>query len=622
MSTINERLVLEDQFSASFNRFISLSEQAAGNINDLRFSLNNVETATAATAQNIDRLANEIANMSSRSQESTERTRSLVDMLKQLGVVAAGVKSAQWLASASDTMAQTTARLDMMNDGLQTTEELTQMVYQAAQNSRGAFSGTADMVGKLGTLAGDAFGSSGEIVAFAEQLNKQIVLSGASTQAADAAMLQLTQAMSSGVLRGEELNSILEQTPMVAQTIANYMGVTTGEMRELASEGQVTADVVKNAILGAADETNAAFESMPMTWGQVWTSMQNMALMALQPVLNGVNWLANNIDIIAPIVLGAAAAFGVFQLAANWTKIATAATQAWTAAQAAFNAVMSLNPVALVTIGIILLVAAVYAGVAAFNKLTDSSVSATGIIAGVFAVLGAFLMNTFIIPLQNKFAAFANFFANLFNDPVTAVKVLFYDLAITVIGYIQQMAQGIENLINAIPGVEVNLTSGIDSLYNTLQSNRQAAIDSGSYKEYVKAWDYKDYADAFSSGYNWGENFNPLSDMFNYDSTGYGGTAYSDLASDVSDIAGNTSSINKAVNMADEDLKNLVDMAERQYVNKINLTAQTPVITINGANTGKTQADRQNLANTIRDILIEQVAAGSTRATARQYSGG
>lgn len=622
MATIRETLVLEDQFTAAFNRFINLSDRAAGNMDDLRYSLNNIETATAATAQNIDRLANEISNMSSRSQQSTENTRSLVDMIKQLGVVAAGVKAAKWLVSTSDTMAQTTARLDMMNDGLQTTEELTQMVYQAAQNSRGAFSSTADMVGKLGTLASDAFNSSGEIVAFAEQLNKQIVLSGASTQAADAAMLQLTQAMSSGVLRGEELNSILEQTPKIAQTIANYMGVTTGEMRELASEGQVTADVVKNAILGAAEETNTAFESMPMTWEQVWTSMQNMALMALQPVLNGINFLANNIEIIGPIVLGLAGAFVVFQIASNWAKIAAAATQAWTAAQAALNAVMALNPIALVVIGITLLIAAIYAGVAAFNKLTGSSVSATGIIAGAFSVLGAFLMNTFIVPLQNKFAAFANFFANLFNDPVTAVKVLFYDLAITVIGYIQQMAQGIESLINAIPGVEVNLTSGIDSLYNTLQSNRQAAIDSGSYKEYVKAWDYKNYADAFSSGYNWGENFNPLGDLFNYDSTGYGGTAYSDLASDVSDIAGNTSSINKAVNMADEDLKNLVDMAERQYVNKINLTAQTPVITVNGANTGNTQADRQNLANTIRDILIEQVAAGSTRATARQYSGG
>lgn len=622
MATIREKLILEDQFTAAFNRFINLSDRAAGNMDDLRYSLNNIETATAATAQNIDRLANEISNMSSRSQQSTENTRSLVDMIKQLGVVAAGVKAAKWLVSTSDTMAQTTARLDMMNDGLQTTEELTQMVYQAAQNSRGEFSSTADMVGKLGTLASDAFNSSGEIVAFAEQLNKQIVLSGASTQAADAAMLQLTQAMSSGVLRGEELNSILEQTPKIAQTIANYMGVTTGEMRELASEGQVTADVVKNAILGAAEETNTAFESMPMTWEQVWTSMQNMALMALQPVLNGINFLANNIEIIGPIVLGLAGAFAVFQIAANWAKIAASATQAWTAAQAALNAVMALNPIALVVIGVTLLIAAIYAGVAAFNKLTGSSVSATGIIAGAFSVLGAFLMNTFIIPLQNKFAAFANFFANLFNDPVTAVKVLFYDLAITVIGYIQQMAQGIESLINAIPGVEVNLTSGIDSLYNTLQSNRQAAIDSGSYKEYVKAWDYKNYADAFSSGYNWGENFNPLGDLFNYDSTGYGGTAYSDLASDVSDIAGNTSSINKAVNMADEDLKNLVDMAERQYVNKINLTAQTPVITINGANTGKTQVDRQNLANTIRDILIEQVAAGSTRSTARQYSGG
>ena len=623
MATVNERLILEDQFSAAFNRFISLSERASGAVDDVRYSLFNIETATATTAQSMDRLANEIANMTNRSQQSTQQTRSLVDVLKQLGIAAAGVKAAQWLVSTSDTMTQTTARLNMMNDGLQTTEELTQMIYQAAQNSRGAFSTTADMVGKLGTLAGSAFNSSGEIVAFAEQLNKQITLSGASTQAADAAMLQLTQAMSSGVLRGEELNSILEQTPMVAQTIAKYLGVSTGQMRELASEGQVTAEVVKNAILGATEETNAAFESMPMTWGQVWTSMQNTALMALQPVLNGINFLANNIDSavdwinenLSLVEMGLSALATAAVIAgANMAAAGATAAAVWIAANLHLVLIAA-------SVGLIILMAR-QAGA------TWEQIGA--VIGGVFGGIYAAAMNDFIVPAQNAFAAFVNFFGNMFNDPVAAIQILILDLAIFIVGKVQQMAQALTDLINLIPGVEVNLAAGLENIYSNLKSTRQNVIDNSDYKEIVKAWDFVDYGNAIQSGASigssWGEkldNFSLSNIMGSVGNTvAYSAAAWDDMSSDVSSIAGDTSSINKAVNMGNEDLKNLVDMAERQYVNKINLTAQTPVITVNGANTGNTQADRQNLANTIRDILIEQVAAGSTRATARQYSGG
>ena len=174
---------------------------------------------------------------------------------------------------------------------------------------------------------------NGRAGGFAEQIQKQLAISGASGASAQAALVQLTQGLASGTLRGEELNSVLEQTPMIAQTIAEYMGVTTGEMRELASEGKVTAEVVKNAMLGAAEETNAQFEQMPMTWAQVWTMFQNVAIQALDPVLDAISWLANNIDLVGPIVLGLGAAFGVFLLAANWTNICTAATTALTTAQ-------------------------------------------------------------------------------------------------------------------------------------------------------------------------------------------------------------------------------------------------------------------------------------------------
>lgn len=681
MANIREVLTLEDKFSAAFTQYIKLGTDAAASTKEVRdaatraaaasrvqsaamnASASSARAQTAAYRTSVEQAraqaaatkaateavrleTAELKKLKAEQDLTAKSTNSLVSSIKNMVGAYVGMQTITGLVNLSDAMTNNTARLNMMNDGLQTTAELNQMIYQSAQRARGAYQGTADMVAKLGTLAGNAFNSSAEIVAFAEQINKQMTLSGASTIGAQAAMLQLTQAMSSGVLRGEELNSILEQTPTIAQAIANYMGVTTGQMREMASEGAISAEVVKNAMFAAAEETNAKFAQMPMTWGQVWTSFKNTATLALQPVLNGINLLANNIDIIAPLVLGAAGAFAVFQIAAHWTTIAGAATTAYhfavnllaigfgvltgnTAAASAavftFNSALLASPITWIVMGLFLVVAALYAGVAAYNKFTGASISATGIVAGAFFTLGAMIWNQFMVPLQNGFAAFANFVGNVFNDPVTAVKVLFYDMALTVLGYIRSVAGGIEDLINAIPGVEISLTSGIDSLYKTLQSNRQAAIDAGSYTEYVKAWEYKDLGDAFAKGYDWGSNLNllgGLSDMFDLSSYTSNVPAYIDLsgiAGDVSDIAGSASSIQKAVNMSEEDLKSLVDVAERRYVNNINLTAQTPVINITGQNTGNTPADRKNLADTIRDILIEQVAAGSTISTATAY---
>lgn len=615
MATIQDTLVLNDQYSPALNNYIQ--------------SLLRAQNAANQT-QNANRRFSDSASEAARS------TSSFASSLRNLAGAYLGVRGLSSLFNLSDTVTQATARLDMMNDGLQTTAELNRMIYESAQRSRGAYQATANMVSKLGNLAGESFSSNKELVDFAEQLNKQITLSGASTVAADAAMLQLTQAMASGVLRGEELNSILEQTPTIAKTIAEYMGVSTGQMREMASEGLVTSTVVKNALLGAAGEVNAKFEQMPMTWGQVWTSFKNTAIMAVQPVLTAINWMANNIQIIGPLVLGAAGAFAVFQIAAHWTTIATAATAAYhfvvnlltigygvltgsagaaSAAVFTFNSALLASPITWVVMGVMLLVGALYAGVAAYNKLTDSSVSATGIIAGAFYVLGSFVLNSTIIPLQRGFASFANFIGNVFNDPVTAVKVLFYDMSITVIGYIQSLVGGIEDLINAIPGVEINLTSGIDSLYNRLQSSRQAAISAGSYKEYITPWEYKDLGTSFANGYKWGSNLNLFSGenyaLGNYDSV--------PTYDQVSGIADSVSGIQKSMEMTDEDLQSLVDIAERRYVNNINLTSQAPVINITGQNTGNTAADRQNLANALRDILVQQVAAGSVQTTAKAF---
>lgn len=612
MATIQDTLVLQDQFSPTVNRYTQSLLRAQSAAGQAQTANTQFGSSAVSAAQNASSLANTLKNLAS---------------------AYLGIQGAASTLNLSDTISQTSARLDSMGDRFDINMN---QIYESAQRARGSLMGTADMVSKLGNLAGEAFGNSQELVDFAEQLNKQIVLSGASTAAADAAMLQLTQAMSSGLLRGEELNSILEQTPTIAKTIADYMGVTTGTMREMASEGQITATVVKNALLGVADEVNAKFEKMPMTWAQVWTSFQNTAIIKLQPVLNGINWMANNIQIIGPLVMGAAGAFAVFQVAAHWTTIATTATAAYhfvvnlltigygvltgsagaaSAAVFTFNSALLASPVTWVVMGVMLLVGVLYAGVAAYNKLMKSSVSATGVITGAALSLVAFIINGTIVPIYNGFASLANFLYNVFTDPVAAVKALFLDMVTTALGYVSNLAHGIEGLINAIPGVEVNITSGIDDLYNKVKSASQSVKDEAGLKEYLKHTDGFDLSAAYSAGYNWGSN------LFSGAGETYAAGNYDDIPTfdQISGIAESVDGIQKAVEMTDEDLQSLVDIAERRYVNNINLTSQTPVINVTGQNTGNTPADRQNLANALRDILVQQVAAGSVQTTAKAF---
>ena len=593
MAQIREELILYDRFTNTFTSYIRQGEQAAG----------------------VTRQAQQATEQFSKSQQTAAASVSgLTSKLQGLVGSYLGLQGLRGLVNLSDTMASTTARLNSMNDGLQTTAELNNMIFQSAQRSRGAYQATADMVAKLGTLAGDAFGSSAEVVAFAEQINKQMVLSGASTMGAQAAMLQLTQAMSSGVLRGEELNSILEQAPTIAQAIADYLGVTTGEMRELASEGRVTAEVVKAAMFSAVEETNAKFEQMPMTWGQVWTSFQNIALKALQPVLNGVNWMANHIDDALDWV--AEHADGVAAVLAGLGAVALVV-----GAQMAASALMSAASWAVANWPILMVGAAVSMLIYMALKAGATFEQVGGVIGGVFGTIYASVMNKAIIPLQRAFAAFVNFIGNVFNDPVTSIKVLFYDMFLFVLEGIGNLAHGIEDLLNKIPGVSLDLTSKIDSLTNSVRAARQNAIDSGNYTEYVKAWDYVDYADAWNQGSKIGAQVGNAIENFSLSDTigGFASSLYDGVSGTLGSIAADVGSIKSNVSMSEEDLRSLVDMAERQYVNNINLTTRAPVINVHGQNTGNSPADTRAFMNTLTRMLAEQTASSSDLTTAQVF---
>ena len=684
MAQIRETLTLEDRFSATFTRFLQLGEKAAGasqraanasqnyqtvlNRMDQQLITLNAQFASATQEQNamlaagqrnssafaaldarMERLGGTIRDLTrqydlvekeadqaaaaakrfdSQNRQVNASASSLTGTLGRLAGTFLGMQSVKWLTNTSDQLTQTNARLKLMTGSAEAAAEANDQIFAAAMRSRGAYADMADTVAKLGTLAPNAFTDTGEIIAFAEQLQKQMARSGTSTQSAQAAMLQLTQGLSSGVLRGEELNSVLDQTPLIAKTIADYMGVTIGEMRELASEGKVTADVVKNAILGATAETNAQFEQMPMTWAQVWTMAQNIAIRALDPVLQAISWLANNIETVGPIVLSLGAAFAVFLVAANWTNICTAATTGLATAQKMLGAVMA-TTWGLPLIIIALVIGAIYAVTAAVNHFAGTSVSATGIIAGVVMTALAVVGNLFValfnlltdgwVLIYNLVATVANFIGNVFIDPVGSVARLFFGLADTVLGVLQAIASAIDtvfgfNLSSSVQGWRDSLGGWVDK---TFGQGTEVMAKLNANDLHLGRFEY---GAAFGTGYNWGANLFSGSSAGGYDlSAAY--TPYNEISGQLDDISGSVGSIEKSVKMTDEDIKSLVDVAERRYVNNVNLTAQTPVITVNGQNTGHTAADRQNLANAIRDILIEQRASGSTRSTARPTTG-
>ena len=339
----------------------------------------------------------------------------------------------------SDTVIQTKARLDLMNDGMQTTEELQQKIYDSATRARGAYQSTADAVSKMGILAGDTFSSNDEIIAFMEQVNKQFTISGTSTEGVRAAMLQLTQAMGSGLLRGEELNSVLEQAPTIVQTIAKHLGVNVGTLREMAAEGLITSDVVKNALLGAAEETNAKFEAMPKTFGQVWTDFKNRALFAFQPVLEKINELANSGQLDAMLDQAANmltklgnAALDAFTWMSEHGDIVKAALigigvaiTGMTVAMWAFNIAAMANPVVWIVLAIIAAVALLAAGIYLVVKHWDEISAAAGrcweAIKGFFSGIGewfANIWNTVVAGAQNVWQSIVN----IWNSIVNAIK--------------------------------------------------------------------------------------------------------------------------------------------------------------------------------------------------------
>lgn len=697
-----------DQANAELEQLRMQLNQAIQEQNSLNQAMQNMDVSAAndaylrlsQTVGNTERYIRDNVDEQGRFNQEisagTQQANELTNTIKRAVAAYVSIQSVGKALNISDELVQTTSRLNMMNDGVQTTAELVNMVYAAAQDARGSFSQMADDVARFGNNAKDAFSSSEEVVAFADLIQKQMTIAGASTQEAANAELQLSQALGSGVLRGDELNSIFEQAPNLIQNIADYLDVPIGKIREMAADGELSTDVVKAAIFSAADDINSKFNEMPMTWGQIWQSMQNTALIAFQPVLQRLNDLANseafqtfiqgaieamatlasivlnifdligtvggfiadNWSVISPIIYGvigalavyaaylgivkaieiASAAASMIHSLAMSAKIAvmaavTGQTMAATAAQMGYNGALYACPVVWIIMLLIALIAIIFAVCNAIAKMTGIANSGFGVITGGVNVVIQFFKNlgltvaNIALGIGNAVAALASNMMTAFHNAICNVQSWFYNLLSTACSVIESIAAA----LNKLPFVSFDY-SGISSAADDYAAK---ASEAGGNKE-----DYQSISDAFNEGFTtfdafqdgwasnafnagaaWGDgiadkvsNFS-LSDVFgqtdipnvsDYTSGFNDAIANSGVGDSVGSIDDNTGKIKDSLEVSEEDLKYLRDIAEQEAINRFT-TAEINVDMSGMQNTVNSGDDIDGFMTKLTDSVNEAV---------------
>lgn len=544
-------------------------------------------------------------------------------------------------------------RLSVIVDDGGSVQELQDKLYGVAQRSGTSYMDTMQQASKLGLQAGGAFSSNDEMLQFMELMNKGFSIAGVSEGDQSAVMDQLGKAMGSGGLQAGGVQTLIEKAPVLAQSIEDYMYKVQGaqgSLEEWAAQGQLTAEVLKNAMFTSAGDINTQFSQIPLTFAQMGQNLQNVAIKAFEPLLlqisefansaggqaildglaNGLYAISNlaqgvfsavgaiagfiqsNWSFIGPIVWGivgamlaynAAMVLGNIMLAAkaNSERAAAAsaamhsgaslaqaaATTTASGAQVGLNSALMACPIMWIVMLVILLIALFYGVVAAINHFTGSTISATGVIFGSFMAILAGVGNiigaiwNFIIDivtvLINLFVDFANFFANVFKDPIGSVCRLFFGFADKVLGVVEAIASAIDmvfgsNLAASVQGWRGNLTDWVDDTFGK-GDEIVAKLDLSAYR-----MDHLDYANFYDKGYNAGKGLEDnLSDLFDSsklmtdlpaDSLSASALQMDELCNQTGATANHTGAMAESMELADEDLQYLRDLAERDAINQ------------------------------------------------------
>lgn len=683
MGQIQENLILTDSFTAAFTRFLNLGESAvretskvsstiemmgkssnyiaATGFNALEQKLQDINGQIKAQGEALQAIgkASNYVNVSGfdqmtkaikesnaalvetiknqeqlgrKTQETDGHANNLLKTMRNIAATAGVTSLVKGFLELSDSQAQINARLNLMKDETHSVAQLNDLIYQSALRSRAAYSDTADAVGKMGLNAKNAFSSNEELIAFTEQVNKQFKIGGASAQEQSNAMIQLTQAMAAGVLRGQDLNSILAAAPGIARTIEESMGWTSGSIKQYAEDGKVTAQVVKNSLLNMADETNEKFASMPMTlsdamtqgknivqhsakeMAQAWndfiqtdkgqeilgetislfSALTQVGTDALAAIGQGALFVADNMDMIIPMLTAVGAVFLFVKAQAIQTALASAAAAGThAAAWAAAN-----WPV--------LLMAALFAGaLIAAQQFGVGMQEVGGWVGQVFGMTYAVGYNVFAT-LWNVIASFAEFFANVFNDPVAAIAHLFSDALDAILSMVETVAGAIDaltgsHLQGAVSGFRGKMSSWVDSTFgeNAIQIKRMANLDIGT-----TAAEWGNYganlgAKLDNLSLNIGDLAGSFGDLQLGDGIGKG---------DIANV-GKVGKVGKVddIKLSDEDLKIHRDLAERRYMNRIELKTLAPQINVTVPESAGGNLTAGDVTDYIQKMLIEEI---------------
>lgn len=603
-------------------------EMARNAVNQLGAEMREIQVQQDRMTQNQDEFTQSVRRSESRMNKLGSAAIAVNQGLELMQRIGNGING---FMTYSDEAMMINSRIGMMNDGLMKHHELQKKILQMANDTRSGYAETVDLMSKL-TMSG-AFDSTAHVMDMTESINKAIRIGGGTDEMNKSAMLQLSQALGSGVLQGDELRSLSENAPYMMKVLADGLGVARGELKQMGADGELTTDVVIQAFENQRDVINSTFENIPRTWGDVttklgnsWTNfMQRLAndqgTGVLNPLINQfyafaewldtpqgmsfllmiatvIEWITNglvfmgnvvgtvaslfieNWDFISMMLLGVSAVLAGVLIPKLWAMVPPLIAQA--------SAWIVMNYPILMVIGSVILFMTM------LHSMGVTTEQIIGTVTGIFFGLYAFLYNL-VADIWNLFAVFGEFLGNFCNDPLAATVRLFIGFADTVLGILESIANAMDALFGS-------------SMADTLagwRSNMQSWADDtfGEQAVTIERMEKLDVADNFNKGYDFGVDLSNEATQIFEDLT----TSMNSMGFEGGHID-SVGSIEDTVDVSNEDLEIMRELAEMESIQ--NFVTLTPKVNIKTGPVSK-DVDIDEIVRRIEKSIEEEMEAST-----------